>query len=230
MNPANWPLDGSDECFRNLLSKHVEGVEASKELGAAAYIFREYRGIFAINGFTNYGEIEDSTIRVLTKANELRAKESSLSRVDLYASVLRKKEIQENEPGGVLFFEIYLTQKVSNGVCESLGKLSNLVREGVRAKMGILSLEANLRLHFVSPLENAWLFFENIRQMWIQCGGQQATCSYGKKREKRKETVEPIGNDKVKSLTSKSLANKRKMSFRLDPLLIDSTNLKRVKS
>ena len=201
------------------MSNPVEGIEDLTELGAGSFIYQEYRGIFSTNGFNNYGTIEDSTVRCLLKAHKIRIENPSIRRVDLYAGVLQNEDIQGRELAGVLFIEIYLTQKVSNGVCETLGKLSNLVREGVRAKMGMLFLEANLRLHFVSPLEKAGSFFEHVRKMWVRCGGQQSRCESGRKRHSRKETVNPLGNDGAKSLTLKHLAKKRKLALRLETLL-----------
>ena len=220
MNPANWPKDPTLDNFRCLLAEPVKGIENSEELGAGSFIFSEFRGIFMKNGFGDYGKIEDSTVKFLLKGHEIRTNEPAISRVDLYAQVLQDHDFVKREPAGALFFEIYLTQRTSNGVCESLGKLSNLIREGVRARMGILTMEANMRLHFLSPLEKEYAFFEQIRRMWIRCGGQQANCPHGGgKRAKRKETVDPIGNEAVKSLTSQSLAKKRKMALRLKPLL-----------
>ena len=120
------------------------------ELGAGAFIFSEYRAIFIRNGFTYYGKI-DSTVKLFVKAHKIRLINQSIARIELYARVLQDKDFVEKEPAGTLFLEIYLTQKTSNGVCETLGRLGNLIREGVRARMGILSMDANLRLHFVSP-------------------------------------------------------------------------------
>ena len=108
--------------------------------------------------------MENATIRYLLKASEIKASNQTISRVDLYVRLLQEKEVLENQMPGVFFFEIYVTQKTSNGVCEGLGRLSNLIREGVRARMGLLFLEANLRLHFVSPLEKAWRWFEYVRK------------------------------------------------------------------
>ena len=89
--------------------------------------------------------------------------------------------------------------------------------------MGILFLEANLRLHFVSPLEKAYKFFEYVRMMWIKCMSQRAvTEARRKKRRNRAETVTPIGNEAVHSLTSKSLAKKRRIASRLSPMLSEN--------
>ena len=155
MNPLHWG-DRSEETLRSLMANPVVGLEDETELGAGIYIFHEYRGIFETNGVKTYEDIEDSTVRLLMKASQINKDEPKLPRVDLYAKVLQSLDLViSNELPGVIFFEIYLTQKVSNGVCESFGKIGNLYREGVRRKMGILYLEASIRLHFLSPLEKA---------------------------------------------------------------------------
>ena len=223
MNPENWPVNATEESLSNLIGEPVKGIESITELGAGSYIFKEFLGIFKIHGLDDYEAVEISTVRCLLKANEIKRKESAISRIDLYARVLQDKDILENELPGVLLFEIYLTQKTSNGVCEGLGRLSNIIREGVRAKMGLLFLEANLRLHFVPPLEISRKWYEYIRRMWVRCGGQQARCPSGNKRIKRAETVDPVGNDEVRSFTSRSLARKRQLALRLSPLIEDQS-------
>ena len=197
----------------------MEGIEEITELGGCSYIYSEYRGIFKINGFNDYTEVENSTVMCLLKAFQIKKKEPTIKRIDLYARVLTDKSILTNELPGVVLFEIYLTQKTSNGVCESVGRLSNLIREGVRARMGLLFLEVNLRLHFVSPLEEAWNWFEYVRKVWVNCGGQQSKCKSSAKRVRRKETVNPVGNEDVRSYTSKSMAKKRRLASRIAPLL-----------
>ena len=135
----------------------VSGYEGITELGAAVYIFQEYRGIFESNGVMKYEDVENSTVQLLIMASQIHQKEPDLHGIDLYAKVLTSVDMAAgNELPGRIFFEIYLTQRTSNGVCESFGKIGNLYREGVRGKMGIFYLEASLRLHFVSPLEKAY--------------------------------------------------------------------------
>ena len=106
---------------------------------------------------------------------------------------------------GGLLFEIYLVQKTSNGVCESLGRIGNLIHEGCRAKMGLLFMEANMRLHFVSPLEDASNWFEYIRKLWVICGSQKATCSDERrlKRRDRSEIVDAVASESARHFSSK---------------------------
>ena len=89
----------------------------------------------------------------------------------------------------------------------------------MRSRMGLRVLDANLRLHFTPPLERARSWFEEVRKLWIHCGGQNATCRSGKKRVNRTETIQPVGNEKVKGLTSRSMALKRRLASRLGPLI-----------
>ena len=130
-------------------------------------------------------------------------------------------EIYEQELAGTLLFEIYLVQKTSNGVCESFGRIGNIIHEGCRAKMGLLFLETNIRLYFVSPLERAYEWFEYIRKMWINCGAQKAACSEERqgKRRTRTETVDAVAGESASCFSSQQLARKRKFACRLAPLL-----------
>ena len=225
LNPIHWG-DGSEQTLRPLMASPVAGFEEKTELGVGVAIFTEFRVIFHANGVRSYEEVENSIVRCLRKAYNILKSDKALSkaRVDHYAKVLTPTSQMHNEEyAGSLFIEIYLLQKVSNGVCESFGKIGNLYREGVRAvrgRMGILFLEANLRLHLVSPLEKAYKWFEYIRTMLIKCLSQKTLTSERiNKRKKRKETVEPLGNEAAESLTSKSLAKTRRISSRLTPLL-----------
>ena len=142
----------------------MAGIETFTELGAVSYIFSEFCSLFKINNFLDYPAVENSVIACLLKATEIKNENPSNARVDLYAAVLQSEDILQHHLAGVLFFEIYLTQKKSNGVCESLGRISNIIREGVRSRMGLLMLETNLRLHFLYPLEKSWTWFEYIRK------------------------------------------------------------------
>ena len=181
------------------MANPVAGYEETTELGAGVFIFTEFRGIFETNGVKSYEQVENSAVHCIMRAYNILKLDSSLSRVDLFAKILTSVEAENDEEhAGSLFIEIYLLQKVSNGVCESFGKIGNLYRDGVRRKMGILFLEANLRLHFVSPLEKAYKFFEYVRMMWINCMNLRAvTEARRKKRRSRAETVTPIGNEAV---------------------------------
>ena len=158
-------MNATTESVQTLVGQPVDGIENITELGAVSYIFSEFRGIFKINNLLDYPAVENSAVACLLKANEIKIENPSITRVDLYAAVLQSECILQHHLPGVLFFEIYLTQKTSNGVCESLGRLSNIIREGVRARMGLLMLETNLRLHFLYPLEKSWRWFEYVRKM-----------------------------------------------------------------
>ena len=79
--------------------------------------------------------------------------------------MLQSDGVYEAYLPGVIFIETYISQKTNNGVGESLGKIGNLYRDGVRGKMGVLFLEANLRFHFLPPLERASEWFEFVRQL-----------------------------------------------------------------
>ena len=86
--------------------------------------------------------------------------------------------------------------------------------------MGQLYLEACIRLHFVSPLEEAREWFEYIRKMWILClhqGKTVVSSDKSKKRHCRNETVNPVGNEDANCRISKALAKKRRMMSRLPP-------------
>ena len=51
---------------------------------------------------------------------------------------------------------------------------------------------------------------------------QKATTKpHNKKRRGRAETVTPIGNEAAHSLTSKSLAKKRRIASRLSPMILE---------
>ena len=221
MNPENLG-DETLETFQSLVADTVPGVSQTAELGAAGFIFREFRGIFKANGIEDFGVVEESLIACLMKASQIKSHNNNIERVELYAKVLQDNHVlaDDNFLPGTIFFEIYLTQKTSNGVCEGFGKIGNLIREGVRGSMGLLYLEANLRLHFVPPLEKGKAFFEYVRKLWILCLGQSsiATDERSKKRKKRSETVDPQGNEVVRSRSSKALAKKRRLASRLTPL------------
>ena len=49
-------------------------------------------------------------------------------------------------------------------------------------------------------------------------------CPSGRKRKKREESVDPIGNEELGSLSSKALGKKRRMALRLKPLLVNKSN------
>ena len=155
-------------------------------------------------------------LRIAHKVHKTRP---NLSRVDLHATVIMNPKVKNRFRPAQILLEIYIVQKVSNGVQESIGKISNVIREGARSRMGLMVLEANLRLHFTPPLERARSWFEQIRKLWIRCGGQNATCQSGKKRNQRIETINPVGNERAKAFSSKSMAQKRRLASRLGPLL-----------
>ena len=163
----------------------------------------------------------NTTINCLLKAAAVLKQNPNIDRHELYATVLRVKEIYEQELAGTLLFEIYLVQKTSNGVCESFGRIGNIIHEGCRAKMGLLFLETNIRLYFVSPLERAYEWFEYIRKMWIHCGAQKAACSEERqgKRRTRTETVDAVASESASCFSSQQLARKRKFTCMLAPLL-----------
>ena len=222
MNPEFQPKQENPqtEDFRSLITKPVPKIEEITSFGALAFIFSEFRSIFSINGFNDYKTVEDSTIKCLLVAHKIKFLSPNITRVDLYAKTLNEEIVCSDEAAGSLLFEIYVSQKTSNGVCGSFGKLGNLYREGVRSKMGLLYLEANLRLHFVSPLEKASKWFEYVRKMWIRCNSQKAACdeTRSKKRQSRQETVSQLSSDSAKSLTSKSIVKKRRLALRLSPM------------
>ena len=223
LNPKGWiDIQGTEEEFRNFLGTPVEGYEEDTPFGAGAYLFNEFGGIFKANGVVEYSTVEASLISLLQMAYEIWEEIQKIPRVELWAKVLQKDQISAVQLPGKIFIETYLTQKVSNGVSETMGHIGNLYRDGVRASMGILFLEANLRLHFMPPLEQASKWFEYVRKLWVNCLCQKAVCnSRAKKRQKRQEIVDPQGNDDIdiKSETSMNLARKRKRALRLMSLL-----------
>ena len=88
--------------------------------------------------------MEDNTVRLLRIAHGIHKKRPYLSRVDLYFCVIMNEEVVSKYSSGQLLLEIYIVQKVNNDAQESIGKISNVIREGARSKMGLLVLEANL--------------------------------------------------------------------------------------
>ena len=88
-------------------------------------------------------------------------------------------------------------------------------------RWALLFLEANMRLHFISPLEDASNWFEYIRKLWVICGSHKESCSDDRrlKWRDRSEIVNAVASESGRCFSSKKLARKRKFAVRLSPLL-----------
>ena len=76
-----------------------------------------------MNQIVAYKTVEESTVRCLLRARDIKMASPSIKRVDLYARVLKTESISVNEYAGTLMFQLYLQQKVSNGFVRVLVKL-----------------------------------------------------------------------------------------------------------
>ena len=47
-------------------------MSATTELGAGGFIYREYKGVFKVNGIDDYGVLEDSVVECLLKASQIK--------------------------------------------------------------------------------------------------------------------------------------------------------------
>ena len=100
---------------------------------------------------------------------------------------------------------------MSNSIAEVFGKLVNTFCSGVCLRMGVMSLENKLRLHYMPPMESwqvsAWIK-KRILYYWKLCDGQLAMNPSGKRRVNKTMTVLPRGNISAKSVSSKALARR----------------------
>ena len=103
---------------------------------------------------------------LLSEGNQLIETNSKIKKIDLLAK-LDTEEMRIKAKPAVVILHLYITQKVSNCVAETLGRLGNIIREGVRMKMGMLFLEVYVRLHYLPPIESEEMttFIEYIRKL-----------------------------------------------------------------
>ena len=146
--------------------------------------------------------------------------EPDITKLDLFAKVERA-DFCTRAPGAYLFLHIYKLQRLSNGTSETWGRLANIISNGVRQRMGPVTIENLIRLHYTPPMETSEFksFCRQVARLWIQSGGQLAVCRKGTKRKLKEtqSTILPIR--KGKSNTSKSIQARRTRMLRLSSLV-----------
>ena len=134
--------------IRRRLAEPLTDLEEETEFGPLDYIYETYKSIFKYHGCASYTELEDAMVILLKEGIKLKAGDISTKKIDLLAK-LDTVEMRAKTKAGVITLHLYITQKISNCVAETLGRLSNIFREGVRMKMGMLYLEVYVRLHYL---------------------------------------------------------------------------------
>ena len=106
------------------------------------------------------------TSAVLKMGNKIIESNSTIKKIDLLAK-LDTEEMRTKAKPAVVNLHLYITQKISNCVAETLGRLGNIIREGVRMKMGMLFLEVYTRLHYMPTIESEEMntFIESVRKL-----------------------------------------------------------------
>ena len=144
-------------------------MEDETEFGPLSRIFETFKSLFKYHGCLSYADLEDSIVFMIKMGNKLLNQidpSAKLKKIDLLAKLDNSKTRNRAKPA-VVALHIYITQKVSNAVAETLGRLSNIIREGVRMKMGMMYLEVYTRLHYLPPLESKEMsdFVEKVRKL-----------------------------------------------------------------
>ena len=115
-------------------------------------IFESFLEGFKEQGHTNILEIENDLIFLIKKGIEVKKENPAIPRVELMSRILYG--CRKTHSAGHSFTELYLIQKGSNAISESLGHNVNVHRAGVRSQLGPMALEDGLRLRCIPPIES----------------------------------------------------------------------------
>ena len=89
-------------------------------------MFKQYQALFEFHGYNSYRKLENGVVLLHKVAAEIKQRTPNIKKIDLLAE-LDNENLRADAKSAIVLLHLYLTQKVSNAVAETLGRLGNII-------------------------------------------------------------------------------------------------------